>query len=210
MKQPFYPYTPPMFEEDLKDAELMLEPEEISCLKCGLREVGTWPDQGPEAPPLPQAVEQRLQQRRRGYWLNNSYRLAAALAFLVLFVHLGTKDRAQDSRSQQESHYFLLDSARNDTAFHLQKDNQAEDSVAAVSQFSSDEQPASSGQLSCPLPQSRVHRAAPPITIVSLPRSPRSRRALNGDPDGTPLASNWQEPLPASEPLALVRKAQLS
>ncbi len=117
---------------DLASKELQLRDREARCLNCGLEETASWKDEGPTAPPVSEALLGRVRRRQRREWLGYAYKIAAGFVVLVLFFQLGNNQNASATDEPREAAHFLVDSARNDTAFLL-KDDLTEDTVKAVS-----------------------------------------------------------------------------
>lgn len=117
-------------QEELQ--ELNAQEREIRCLDCGVKEVESWANKGPVAPPLSSEMLARVNRKQRPEWQGYVYKIAAGFAVLILVLQLGKQQGIVTSDDPRESAHFLVDSARNDTAFLL-KDNLTEDTVKAVS-----------------------------------------------------------------------------
>ncbi len=112
--------------------ELRAQEREIRCLDCGIREVESWANQGPVAPPVSSELLSRVKRKQRTEWQGHIYKIAAGFAVLILVLQIGKHQGIVTSDDPHEASHFLVDSARNDTAFLL-KENLTEDTVKAVS-----------------------------------------------------------------------------
>lgn len=111
---------------------LELEDRDLRCLQCGVKEVASWADQGPEAPALNPDILSRVRQRRQQEWMGYAYKIAAGFVVLILFFQLGKNQGIVTSDDPREAAHFAVDSALNDTAFLL-KEDPSKDTVKAVS-----------------------------------------------------------------------------
>lgn len=129
MKKHIYPSLRLNEEEIL---ELNVQEREIRCLDCGMKEVETWANEGPVAPPVSSEMLARVKRKQRPEWQGYIYKIAAGFAVLILVLQIGKQQGIVTSDDPREAAHFLVDSARNDTAFLL-KENLTEDTVKAVS-----------------------------------------------------------------------------
>lgn len=112
--------------------ELNAQEQEIRCLDCGVKEVGEWANEGPVAPAVSSEMLARVKRKQSPEWQGYIYKIAAGFAVLFLVLQLGKHQGIVTSDDPREAAHFLVDSARNDTAFLL-KENPSEDTVKAVS-----------------------------------------------------------------------------
>lgn len=117
-------------EEEL--LQLDAQDREIRCLECGIREVESWANEGPVAPSVSSEMLARVKRKQRPEWQGYIYKIAAGFAVLILVLQIGKQQGIVTSDDPREASHFLVDSARNDTAFLL-KENLTEDTVKAVS-----------------------------------------------------------------------------
>lgn len=117
-------------EEDI--LALDAQEREIRCLECGIKEVESWANEGPVAPPVSSELLARVKRKQRPEWQGHIYKIAAGFAVLILALQIGKQQGIVTSDDPREASHFLVDSARNDTAFLL-KENLTEDTVKAVS-----------------------------------------------------------------------------
>lgn len=130
-KKHIYP-TLRLNEEDL--GQILAEEGDLRCLECGVKEVGSWATEGPVAPPVSSEMLARVRRKSRNEWKGHLYKIAAGFAVLILVLQLGKNQGIVTSDDPREATNFVIDSARNDTAFLL-KDTPTEDTVKAVSHF---------------------------------------------------------------------------
>lgn len=112
--------------------ELNAQEREVRCLECGIKEVESWANEGPVAPPVSSEMLARVKRKQRPEWQGYLYKIAAGFAVLILVLQIGKQQGIVTSDDPREASHFLIDSARNDTAFLL-KENLTEDTVKAVS-----------------------------------------------------------------------------
>lgn len=117
-------------EEEL--LQLDAQEREMRCLECGIKEVERWATEGPVAPSVSPEMLARVKRKQRPEWQGYIYKIAAGFAVLILVLQIGKQQGIVTSDDPREASHFLVDSARNDTAFLL-KENLTEDTVKAVS-----------------------------------------------------------------------------
>lgn len=123
------------FDSNLSAEELValdLEEQALRCVQCGLNEVASWSDQGPEAPALNPSILSRVRRKKEQEWMGYAYKIAAGFVVLILFFQVGKNQGIVTSDDPREATHFAVDSALNDTAFLL-KEAPSKDTVKAVS-----------------------------------------------------------------------------